>query len=266
MLRRRTMAAALAAAALTGAMAAPAAAESDPPATAAPPPGTGSVVLPTGDRVHVLPGGALGLAPAAGREGVAFTTVRAADGDGLIVIPGDRADEILSGAEDARRYNVTDLVADGRTDAAALAAADLRAYAELPPIAAAADPTLTVTVRDHAGAVPDSGFATWYDSDDPEHSGTLEFDAAGVAAADLPPGDYLLTHAVWNLGPGDAFTEYVFGVSHVTVDADGAEFVLDGTAASPVTAETPATTATTSRATSALRCAPSSTRRSLRTA
>jgi hypothetical protein len=239
MLRRRTTAAA-AAARHCGAIAAggPAAqAQADlPPTPAAPAPNT--VTLPTGDQIRLLPGGALGLAPAEGREDIAFTTVPAAGGDGVIVVPGDKADELLAGTEDARRYNVTALAADGRADAAAVGEGDLESYAALPPAGGAAqDPTLTVTVRDHAGAVPDNGWINWYDSTDHEHSGTLEFDADGVATADLPPGDYTLTHAVWNTGAGDRFTEYLFGISHVTVGDRPTALVLDGADAAPVTVE-----------------------------
>ncbi|GAA2271579.1 hypothetical protein GCM10009853_026700 [Glycomyces scopariae] len=242
MLRRRTTAALCTAAVLSGAIAAPgAAAETEPPhrltatAFAA---GADTVTLPTGDQVRVLPGGAFGIAPAAGRERIAFTTVPAADGEGTIVIPGDRADELASGAEDARRYNVTRLAADGHADAAALSEDDLRTYGALPSAPRAVeDPTLTVVVSDHAGEIPDSGYVYWYDTADPDDSGMLEFDENGVATADLEPGDYLLTHAVWNLGPGDAFSEYVFGISHVTIGDRHTELVLDGARAGLVTAE-----------------------------
>ncbi|SDL66252.1 hypothetical protein SAMN05216298_4689 [Glycomyces sambucus] len=242
MLRRRTTAALCTAAVLSGAIATSgAAAETEPPhrltasAFAA---GADTVTLPTGDQVRVLPGGAFGIAPAAGREHIAFTTVPAADGEGTIVIPGDRADELTAGAEDARRYNVTRLAADGHADAAALSEDDLRTYGALPSDPRAAeDPTLTVVVSDHAGEIPDSGYVYWYDTADPDDSGMLEFDENGVATADLEPGDYLLTHAVWNLGPGDTFSEYVFGISHVTIGDRHTELVLDGARAGLVTAE-----------------------------
>lgn len=239
MLRRRTMAAVTAAVALGGTIAAGgAAAEPQHSALTALEPNIDTVTLPTGDQVRLLPGGALGLAPAVGREDIAFTTVPAADGEGAIVIPGDKADELLAGTEDARRYNVTELIEDGRTDAAALGEGDLGSYAALPPVGGAAqDPTFTVTVRDHSGKVPDRGWITWYDSNDHENSGTIEFDADGVATADLEPGDYTLTHAVWNLGPGDAFTEYLFGISHVAIGDQNTELVLDGTDAAPVSVE-----------------------------
>lgn len=242
MLRRRTMAAATAAVALCGTIAAgvtAAEAEEHPhPALAASEPTTDTVTLPTGDRVRLLPGGAFGFAPAPGREHIAFTTVPAADGEGTIVIPGDMADELLTGAEDARRYNVTELIEDGRTDAAALSESDLESFAALPPDGGTAqDPTLTVTVRDHAGEVPDGGYIIWHDSTDHQNSGELEFDADGVATADLEPGDYVLTHAVWNLGQGGRFTEYVFGISHVTVGDEHTELVLDGADAAQVSVE-----------------------------
>ena len=239
MLRQRTTAAVTAALALCGTIAAGgAAAEAQEDPHLVPEPIGDTVTLPTGDQVRLLPGGALGFAPAPGREDIAFTTFRTADGEGTIVVPGDKADEILAGAEDARRYNVTDLIEDGRTDAAALAESDLASYAALPPIGdPAQDPTFTVTARDHSGQVPDAGYVTWYDNADHENSGTLEFDENGVAAADLQPGAYTLTHAVWNYGPGDQFTEYVFGIAHVTIGDEPAELVLDGAAAAPVSVE-----------------------------
>jgi hypothetical protein len=196
------------------------------------------VTLPTGDKVRLLSGGALGLEPAAGREGIAFTTILAADGEGVIVVPGDKAEDLLSGAEDARRYNVTELAEHGGTDAAALAEAELDAFAALPPLGGAAqDPSLTVTARDHSGKFPDGGYVSWYDTKDHENSGTLDFDENGVATADLAPGSYTLTHATWNFGAGDRFTEFVFGVSHVTIGDRHTEHVLDGATAAPVSAE-----------------------------
>ncbi|MFC3493686.1 hypothetical protein [Glycomyces rhizosphaerae] len=242
MLRRRTMAAATAAVALCGTIAAGVtAAEADEhprPALTASEPTTDTVTLPTGDRVRLLPGGALGLEPAAGREDIAFTTVPAADGEGTIVVPADKADALFAGTEDARRYNATELIEDGRADAAALSESDLESFVALPPVGGAVqDPTLTVIVRDHAGEVPDSGYITWYDTADHENGGELDFDADGVATADLEPGDYVLTHAVWNLGPGDQFTEFVFGISHVTVGDENTELVLDGADAELVSVE-----------------------------
>jgi hypothetical protein len=232
------MAAMTAAVALCGTIAAGGAAaeaEEDHPALE---PTIDTVTLPTGDQVRILPGGALGLAPAPGREDITFTTVQAADGDGTIVVPGDKADELLAGTEDARRYNVTELIEDGSADAAALAESALASVAGLPPIGdPAQEPTLTVTARDHAGQVPDGGYVAWHDTADHDNNGTLEFDENGVATADLEPGDYNLTHAVWNLGPGGQFTEFVFGIGHVTIGGEPTELVLDGADAAPVSVE-----------------------------
>lgn len=231
MLRRRTMASAAAAVALCGTISAGAAAAEEP--RPLDPTGTEAVTLPTGDQVRLLSGGGLGLEPAAGREDIAFTTVLAADGEGVIVVPGDKAEDLLAGAEDARRYNVTELAAHGGTDAAAL-----ESFAALPPLGGAAqDPSLTVTARDHSGKVPDSGWVNWYDSGNLENNGSLDFDENGVATADLAPGEYTLTHATWNFGPGGRFTEYVFGVSHLSIGGGHTELVLDGATAAPVSAE-----------------------------
>lgn len=240
MLRRRAVTAVSAALALCGTLAiggGPAKAEGPPqPALPASEPNSDAVTLPTGDQVSPLPGGAFGLSPAEGREHLAFLTLPAADG-GVIVVPGDEVEQVLTGAEDARRYNVADLAEHGLTDAAALAEGALDMIAALPPIGGASpDPTLTVTARDHAGKAPDGGYFTWYDSTDHENSGTVDFDEHGVGTAELAPGTYTLTHATWNLGPGDQFTEYVFGISSVTVTEGGTSLTLDGADAAPVTA------------------------------
>ncbi|MDN3242503.1 hypothetical protein [Glycomyces tritici] len=237
MLRRKALASTAAAAALCGVLAAGGAA-AEPRQSALPAPDLDTVTLPTGDQVRLLPGGALGLAPAAGREHIGFTTLPAADGTGTIVMPSDMAGDLLAGTEDARRYNVTDLIEHGRTDAAAVAERDLSSYASLALAdGEPEDPNLTVHVGDHTGAAPDGGYVAWYDVTDHDNSGTLDLDANGTATGALEPGDYLLQHAVWNYGANDAFTEYVFGIGHVTIGDEPAELVLDGAAASLVTAD-----------------------------
>ncbi|MEV3934520.1 hypothetical protein AB0K52_00860 [Glycomyces sp. NPDC049804] len=237
MLRRRTLASTAAAATLCGVLAAGGAA-AEPRQSALPAPDLDTVTLPTGDQVRLMPSGALGFSPAAGRDHIGFTVLPAADGIGTIVMPSDMAGEILAGTEDARRYNVTDLIEHGRTDAAAVAERDLSTYAPLALAGGdAEDPNLTVHVGDHTGAVPDDGYVAWYDVTDHENNGTLDLDASGTISGELEPGDYLLQHAVWNYGANDAFTEYVFGIGHVTIGDEPTELVLDGTAASLVTVD-----------------------------
>lgn len=237
MLRRKALASTAAAATLCGVLAAGGAA-AEPRQSALPAPDLDTVTLPTGDQVRLLPGGALGFAPAAGREHIGFTALPAADGTGTIVMPSDMAGDLLAGTEDARRYNVTDLIEHGRTEAAAVAERDLSSYA---PLALAdgdaEDPNLTVHVSDHTGAVPDDGYVAWYDVTDHANSGTLELDANGTISGELEPGDYLLQHAVWNYDANDAFTEYVFGIGHVAIGDEPTELVLDGAAASLVTVD-----------------------------
>jgi hypothetical protein len=157
-----------------------------------------TVLLPTGDQVRVQPDGTIGLLPAAGRDDVGFLAVPAADGSGdTIIVPRDRADELRSGTEDSRRYNVTRLIDDGHY--AGVETSQLEQYAGLPPTTddagAEGAQTLTVTVRDRSGGAPEDSYVTWFDTADLDHNGTLEFDADGIATADLEPGTYLLTHS-----------------------------------------------------------------------
>lgn len=201
-----------------------------------------TVQLPTGDQVRMLPDGTIGLLPAEGRDDVEFLSVPAADGSGdTIIIPQDRAEELRSGTEDARRYNVTRLIADGHTDAADVEMSELERYAGLPPTTADTDTeaaqTLTVTTRDRFGGVPDNSGVMWFDTADFGHNGTLEFDADGIATADLAPGAYLLTYTIGSDATGTEPGESAYGMSHVVIADQGMDLLLDSAEAEPVTVE-----------------------------
>ncbi|MDN3239691.1 hypothetical protein [Glycomyces tritici] len=201
-----------------------------------------TVLLPTGDRVRMRPDGTIGLLPAEGRDDIGFHAVTAADGSGdTIIVPQDKSDEILSGTEDSRRYNVTQLIADGNTDAADVEASQLESYAGLPPTTddagAEAAQTLTVAIKDRSGDVPASSHVTWFDTADPDHNGSLEFDAGGIASADLTPGAYLLTYSFGNDSTDTEPGEEIHGISHVVIEDQSTGLVLDGAEAQPVTVE-----------------------------
>ncbi|MEU5156222.1 hypothetical protein [Glycomyces sp. NPDC021274] len=201
-----------------------------------------TVLLPTGDQVRMEPDGTIGLLPAEGREDVGFLAVPAADGSGdTIIVPQDNSEDILSGTEDSRRYNVTQLMADGHADAADVEASQLESYAGLPPTTddagAEAAQTLTVTIKDRSGGVPDNSHVTWFDTTDPDHNGSLEFDADGTATADLTPGAYLLTYSFGNGATDTEPGEQMHGISHVEIEDQSTGLLLDGAKAQPVSVE-----------------------------
>ncbi|SDD70672.1 hypothetical protein SAMN05216270_106265 [Glycomyces harbinensis] len=201
-----------------------------------------TVLLPTGDRVRMQPDGTIGVLPAEGREDVGFLAVPAADGSGdTIIVPRDRADELRSGAEDSRRYNITGLIADGHADAADVETSRLEQYAGLPPTTDDAGvegaQTFTVTITDRSGGVPGNNFVRWYDTADVDRNGTLEFDADGNATADLAPGTYLLTYSFGNDATDTEAAESIHGIGHVVIGDQDMGLLLDGGKAEPVTVE-----------------------------
>ncbi|PRY54223.1 hypothetical protein [Glycomyces artemisiae] len=212
----------------------PAAAEAVSSATAV----TGTVVLPTGDRVTVAPNGVKGFEPAAGREDIGYLVL-----DDGIVVPTDRVEALKSGAEDPRRYNVPQLLAAGYTDAAAVPEAELdpRDYDGLVPAgehaeSAAETQPVTVAIADAADAVPDGDFIQWYDAATGDR-GRFVFDETGSGTVELPAGEYLLFGGVWNEDEAGAETEVVTGVLPVTVEDDPVDTRFGGSDVSPVTSE-----------------------------
>ncbi|MBO3735464.1 hypothetical protein [Glycomyces niveus] len=202
----------------------------------------GTVVLPTGDRVTMASNGVTGIEPAAGREDVHFLALTRPSGD-RIVVPSDKVEAIRSGEEDARRYNVTQLLEGGHTDAAAVPAAELdgRDYDSLVPaggeVSAAADTQkLTIAIADTSGAVPDGNLIGAYNAATGEE-GYFSFDEQGVATAELPQGEYLVFGEIWNEAADGSSTELVMGITAVTLANKPVKTEFNGADASPVTVE-----------------------------
>lgn len=202
----------------------------------------GTVVLPTGDRVTVAPNGVAGIEAAAGREDVHFLALTRPSGD-RIVVPSDKVEAIRSGEEDARRYNVSQLLGGGHTDAAAVPAAELdaRAFDGLVPAggemaAGGGTQKLTVAIADTSGAVPDGNLIGVYNAATGEE-GYFSFDEKGVATTELPKGEYLVFGEVWNEDADGSSTELVMGVTAVTLGNKPVKTEFNGAEASPVTVE-----------------------------
>lgn len=255
-MRKRTLigagvaASGLLGAAIAGGMTAFAEPQSPTPSTesaAAPVAVSGTVVLPTGDTVTVLPGGATTFLPADGREDIAFLTPRALDGSGdAIVVPSDMAEAIEDGDEDPRRYNVSQLLRDGHADAAAVPESELdtRAYDGLVPAAEATrsdasaeqTQTFTVTIKDRSGNAPESTDVLWVNLDDGNFDG-LEIGEDGTGKVELAPGTYAIVSEAWNEASGDEHGEWVTGMTSVVVGDEPAELLIDGAEAAPVSVE-----------------------------
>lgn len=251
MRKRRIIGAALAVAALgaTGAVGPASAAENEPRAETAEDRlsqagASGRLTLPTGDVVRLSPGGGVSVDAAPGREDVGFVGRTALDGSGdVIVVPTDMLDAIRSGEEDPRRYNVSQLLAAGHTDAGAVSAAELdaRDYAGLVPAGEQAEPSdaaqkLSVSLIDRSGDAPEDALAAWIRESTGE-SGELEIGEDGQAGAELEPGDYLIMTMTFNGSTETERGEAVYGFTPVTVGEEPAELVIDAAAAAPISVE-----------------------------
>ncbi|MEV3936098.1 hypothetical protein AB0K52_09000 [Glycomyces sp. NPDC049804] len=203
-------------------------------------------MLPTGDRVTVLPNGNASIEPAEGREDIGFVTPQAFDGsDELIAVPFDMVDDIEAGLEDPRRYNVTRLLGAGQTDAGAAPASALddRAYTGLLP-----DPTgesgtvadeaqkFSVILRDRTGGVPDDSWAMWATRDGSDFGG-FAIDADGVGSEAFMPGDYIIVTQFRRAPTDTERGELVLGITPVTVGDGQGQLLVDATTAQPVSAE-----------------------------
>ncbi|MEU6857914.1 hypothetical protein AB0B28_03410 [Glycomyces sp. NPDC046736] len=203
-----------------------------------------TVVLPTGDRVTLLPNGSAGIAPALGREDASFITPPSPSGD-VIVVPTDKVAAVLSGEEDPRRYNVSELLRGGHTDATDVSASELddREYAGLipdtsPQTASEDEETvkLRVDLRMRDGGVPEGSWVLWSDRDG-EDFDFVEIDESGGGSVAVPEGDYVIVGGFWNAPTDTERGETIMGMVPVTVEGDLTHLVMDGSTSSPVSVE-----------------------------
>ncbi|SDL36232.1 hypothetical protein SAMN05216298_3611 [Glycomyces sambucus] len=199
-----------------------------------------AVTLPTGDRVTLLPNGTTAIEPAAGREDATFLTPPA--GGDVVVVPTDRVAAVASGDEDPRRYNVSELLRAGETDAAAAPESELddRAYAGLVPdtgtdnLTAAADlEKLNLTLLNRGGKAPDGSWILWSARDGSDFD-AIPIDENGNGGVALPVGDYIIVSGFWSDPTDTTRGHAVLGMTPVTVTEGGTELVLDGADARPV--------------------------------
>lgn len=242
-MRTRTLISAVAAAAI--AIAAGTSVHAEPAEAATGTEAVDSVVLPTGDRVTILPNGVAAIEPAEGREDVGFLTPTAPGADDRIVVPLDMAESILAGEEDPRRYNVTRLLEAGQHDAAAAepSTLDERRYDGLVPAlpseaapAASAAQTVTVTFRDMSGQAPDGGRVVWM-SESGDAVGVIPINENGQGTAELEPGRYGFQTEFWNVATGTERGEFVGGFVPATVGDEPVELVVGADDALPVGVE-----------------------------
>jgi hypothetical protein len=204
-----------------------------------------AVVLPTGDTVHLSPGGGVEVVPAPGREDVGFVGQTASGGSGdVVVVPVDMLGSIRSGEADPRRYNISRLLADGHTDAGAVSESELdsREYAGLVPVeeeaaaSSAEAQELTVSVKDRSGGTPDQALVAWVRADTGE-VGDIEIGEDGTGTVGLEPGEYLVSTTLLNGATETERGATVYGFTSVTVGKEPAKLEVDAAAAAPVTAE-----------------------------
>jgi hypothetical protein len=246
MRRTRVIGAAAAAAALAGTVIAGGTAYAEEPAADAAPADTAptAVLLPTGDRVTLMPNGATAIEPAPGREDASFLTPAAPGGD-VVVVPTDRVAAITAGEEDPRRYNVSELLRAGEIDAAAAPESELddRAYAGLVPDAAPAETAadedlqkLRVSLRDRDGAAPDGTWMLWAARDGSDF-GDIPIEANGEGGTALPPGDYVIVSGFWSDATDAERGQVILGMTPVTIGDSAYDLVLDGADAAPVSVD-----------------------------
>jgi hypothetical protein len=204
-----------------------------------------TVVLPTGDRVTMLPNGVTAIDPAEGREDVAFLTPKAPGVEDVIVIPTDMAEAVADGEEDPRRYNITRLLAEGRHDAAAVKASELdrREYEGLLPASANTEDRevstardFTLTILDRSGDAPDGANVVWADAAG-EGFGYIDIGADGTGTVALEPGEYHLAIDAWGDPEGSERGEMIAGFASVTVGEEPTALVVDAAEAAPVGVE-----------------------------
>lgn len=204
-----------------------------------------TVTLPTGDRVTVLPNGTTAIEPASGREDISFFTPPSPSGD-IVVVPTDQVAAIEAGEEDPRRYNVTELLKTGQTDAASADESELdeRPYAGLipdtsPAATAVAEEDvhkLRVSVRDRSGEAPDGIWIIWVARDGSDF-GRIPMEANGEGGTALPPGDYVIASGFWSDATETERGQLTMGMIPVTIENAYVDLKLDGNDAQPVSVD-----------------------------
>ncbi|MCC3763624.1 hypothetical protein K3N28_11125 [Glycomyces sp. TRM65418] len=209
------------------------------------PPAPTAVTLPTGDRVTVMPNGATAIDPAPGREDTTFITPTSPSGD-IVVVPTDRVAAIEAGDEDPRRYNVSELLDAGQTDAASATESELddREYVGLvPDTSSGAEATaeddlqkLYVTLRDRDGEAPDGSWMLWAARDGSDF-GSIPIEENGEGGTVLPPGDYVIVSGFWSDATETERGRIIMGMTPVTIEDTFYDLVLDGGEAQPVSVD-----------------------------
>jgi hypothetical protein len=205
-----------------------------------------TVTLPTGDRVTVLPNGSTAIEPAPGREDASFITPSSPSGD-IVVVPTDQVAAIQAGEADPRRYNVSELLGAGITDAAAAPESELddRPYAGLIPDTAPAAFTaeeeedlqkLRVSLRDRDGEAPDQSWVMWAARDGSDF-GLIEIEDYGDGGVALPSGDYVVVAGFWAEPTETERGQMIMGMTPVTIGDTLYDLVLDGADAQPVSVD-----------------------------
>ncbi|ADD43144.1 hypothetical protein Snas_3481 [Stackebrandtia nassauensis DSM 44728] len=211
-------------------------AETDNAAEASPsPPDSRVVTLPTGDIVSVSPDGGMVWRPAKDREDIGLINPPAHDGSGdVVAIPTDRVDDIKNGKEDPRRYNVSELLRSGVSDAAKASRLSSKPYGTFAPKGDAPksksdkDSKVTITITDQSGAVPRDCTVDYVNVADGT-SDEIELGTNCKGSVSLPPGQY--DFLSWAGGEsGD-----VQGVTTAKVKNSPLDVAIDGTKSKEVT-------------------------------
>ncbi|RRS00489.1 hypothetical protein EIW28_07970 [Glycomyces terrestris] len=186
------------------------------------------------------------MTPAPGREDIEFVGQTSTGGSAdVIVVPVDMLEAIRSGEADPRRYNVSQLLAGGHTDAGAVPESELdsREYAGLFPVEAGASVTasaaaqeLTVSVKDRSGGTPEDSIVGWVHAGTGE-TGEIEIGEDGTGTVALEPGEYMIMTTLFDRSDTTGRSEAVFGFTAATVGEEPTKLEVDAAAAAPVTAE-----------------------------
>ena len=200
-----------------------------PPGRADSPAGGGrpTVTLPTGDRIDLFPGGALGFA-----DDVRYQSLGLPNGD-RVAIPASAVDDVRQGRLDARLFNVDALLRAGITDARTVSAPEMLGDQLVSRHSAGtAAATVTANFSWLDGSVPVDASLWWLNQATGDYQ--VVFADNGVATAALPPGEYSVLLDMNNGLPEDAPWEAVGTFADVTVTDTPVTLTVDGTKAKPV--------------------------------